>query len=114
MLFNLFTKASSAPAEVPALAVADCEMVEEEEKAATAPEAESEEPEPAEEEGSVEELAWLKKQGFAEGDLRSEITIDEIAKSPMMLACEKGELKVCKFLYKHGAAEDVTKENGEF
>ena len=55
--------------------------------------------------------AWLAGQGFAEGDLRSEITINEKMKCPMAWACQSGELGVCKWLHKNGAAEDVTKAN---
>ena len=55
--------------------------------------------------------AWLAEVGFAEGDLRSEITIDEKMKCPMAWACQSGELGVCKWLHKNGAAEDVTKAN---
>ena len=111
MLFRLFAPAaSSVPMEAPALVDADCEMIVEEER--TTPEAEPEEP--AEGGGSVEVLAWLNEQGFKEGDLRSDTIIDGIAKSPMLLACEKGKLEVCKFLYEHGAVEDIAKEKGEF
>ena len=36
--------------------------------------------------------AWLAEVGFAEGDLRSEITINEKMKCPMAWACQSGEL----------------------
>ena len=55
--------------------------------------------------------AWLARQGFAEGDLRSEIIINERMRCPMAWASQKGELGVCKWLHKNGAAEDVTKAN---
>ena len=48
--------------------------------------------------------AWLAEQGFAEGDLRSEISIDEKMKCPMAWACQKGELGVCKWLFGPGGA----------
>ena len=55
--------------------------------------------------------AWLAREGFAEGDLRSEITIDDCEWFPMLDACYEGELGVCKWLHENGAAEDVTKAN---
>ena len=54
--------------------------------------------------------AWLVQQGFEPGDLRSEKKIDYIDMvTPMMRACFKGELNVCKWLYNHGAAEDISR-----
>jgi hypothetical protein len=47
---------------------------------------------------------WLMHQGFAAGDLRG-----TEFKRPMAWACFKGELNVCKWLYNHGAAADITK-----
>ena len=56
--------------------------------------------------------AWLEGQGFAEGDLHSEITISKDRRRfPMLRACEKGELDVCKWLHNNGAAADITKAN---
>ena len=55
--------------------------------------------------------AWLAGQGFAEGDLRSEITINQEMKCPMAWASQKGELGVCKWLHENGAAADITKAN---
>ena len=53
--------------------------------------------------------AWLAEEGFAEGDLRSEITIDDCEWFPMLDACYEGELGVCKWLHNNGAAADITK-----
>ena len=50
--------------------------------------------------------AWLAGQGFAEGDLRSEITINNKKRCPMAWASQKGELGVCKWLHENGAAAD--------
>ena len=55
--------------------------------------------------------AWLVEQGFEDGDLRSEKVIDYRMMTPMMRACYKGELNVCKWLYNHGAAEDISRAN---
>jgi len=55
--------------------------------------------------------AWLAGQGFAEGDLRSEIPINERMKCPMAWACQSGELGVCKWLHDNGAAADIRKAN---
>ena len=71
--------------------------------------------------------AWFVQHGFKlgdanfkPGDLRSEklvyleggdIEHEARCLTPMAYACFKGELKVCKWLYNHGAAEDVTKED---
>ena len=56
--------------------------------------------------------AWLEGQGFAEGDLHSEITTSkDHHRFPMLRACEKGELDVCKWLHNNGAAADITKAN---
>ena len=55
--------------------------------------------------------AWLAEAGFAEGDLRSEITIKERMRCPMAWASQKGELGVCKWLHENGAAEDIRKAN---
>ena len=69
---------------------------------------------------SKEIRRWLKKHGFAPGDLRSEVQIRNVdlgnmSQSPMAKACSLGDLKVCQWLYENGAAEDVTKANkGEF
>ena len=57
--------------------------------------------------------AWLAGQGFAEGDLRSEITINNKKRCPMAWASQKGELGVCKWLHENGAAEDVSKANSQ-
>ena len=53
--------------------------------------------------------AWLAQKGFAEGDLRSEITIHNYEWFPMLTACYEGELGVCKWLHNNGAAADITK-----
>ena len=55
--------------------------------------------------------AWLAEEGFAEGDLRSKITIDDYDWFPMLDACYEGELGVCKWLHNNGAAADITKAN---
>ena len=56
--------------------------------------------------------AWLAGEGFAEGDLRSEKLIRTGQKTcPMAWACYKGNLAVCKWLFAHGAAADITKAN---
>ncbi len=52
--------------------------------------------------------AWLKKQGFKKGDLRSAHSRYP-RMHPLGHACHKGELNVCKWLHNHGAAPDVTK-----
>ena len=57
--------------------------------------------------------AWLAEQGFAEGDLRSEITINQRMKCPMAWASQNGELDVCKWLHENGAAADITKANNK-
>jgi len=54
--------------------------------------------------------AWLVKQGFEPGDLRS---VKKASKNrewvaSMMQACEKGKLNVCKWLYNHGAVKDIS------
>ena len=51
---------------------------------------------------------WLKKYGFQEGDLRS-VGRSFPSRPPMAYACFKGELHVCKWLFYHGAAADITK-----
>jgi hypothetical protein len=53
--------------------------------------------------------AWLKEQGFEEGDLRSPKSYFHM--HPMGYACGKGELNVCKWLHNHGAAPDISTEN---
>ena len=53
--------------------------------------------------------AWLAQKGFAEGDLRSEITVHNYEWFPMLTACYEGELGVCKWLHNNGAAADITK-----
>ena len=49
---------------------------------------------------------WLEEQGFTPGDLRSEAEMDsrdrKIMMCPIMRECDKGELKVCKWLYDQG------------
>ncbi len=57
--------------------------------------------------------AWLAEAGFAEGDVRSEITIEDKMKCPMAWASQKGELGVCKWLHGNGAADDISKVNNE-
>ena len=58
------------------------------------------------------EEGWLYQQGFAFGDLRSEIgTPSFMRMHPMVRSCYKGELEVCKWLYENGAAEYITKAN---
>jgi hypothetical protein len=52
---------------------------------------------------------WLKKQGFQEGDLRSDRSGGFPATHPLGHACYKGELNVCKWLFDHGATADITK-----
>ena len=56
--------------------------------------------------------SWLKRQGFEETDLRSfkEMQYGR-PMTPMMAAAMQGQLHVCKWLYAHGAAADVTKAN---
>ncbi len=54
--------------------------------------------------------AWLKKEGFLEGDLRSAHSSLPYL-HPTGHACHKGELNVCKWLHAHGAAPDITKAN---
>jgi hypothetical protein len=53
--------------------------------------------------------AWLVQQGFEPGDLRSENAIDWRMMTPMAQACFKGEVDVCKWLYHHGAAENISR-----
>ena len=54
--------------------------------------------------------AWLVEQGFEPGDLRSEKRFDNYyILTPMAQACCKGELNACKWLYNHGAAEDISR-----
>ena len=53
--------------------------------------------------------AWLKKEGFQEGDLRSANSRNCEYLHPMGHACYKGELNVCKWLFEVGAAADITK-----
>ena len=53
--------------------------------------------------------AWLVQQGFEPGDLRNEKEIDYYIMTPIARACYKGELNVCKWLYNHGAAEDISR-----
>ena len=55
--------------------------------------------------------AWLVQQGFEPGDLRSEKKIDYLMMTPIARACYKAELNVCKWLYNHGAAEDISRAN---
>ena len=50
--------------------------------------------------------AWLERKEFAPGDVRGEA---DGSTFPMALACEKGQINVCKWLYDNGAAEDITK-----
>ena len=57
--------------------------------------------------------AWLVEQGFEPGDLRSEKDIDWCMMTPMAQACYKGELNVCKWLYNHGAAEDISRKGND-
>lgn len=58
--------------------------------------------------------AWLKKQGFQEGDLRSEANLDYYGMTtPMARACLMGKLHVCKWLHDHGAAADITSVDDE-
>ena len=48
--------------------------------------------------------AWLKEQGFHEGDLRSGVRVSgRTGKTPLMEACFQGEVSVCKWLHDHGA-----------
>ena len=58
--------------------------------------------------------AWVVEQGFEEGDLRSDRWIEAIEEevTPMGNACFEGELNVCKWLFDHGAADDITVEHG--
>ena len=53
--------------------------------------------------------AWLVEAGFAEGDLRSAIKIDQFTMCPMGWASKNGKLGVCRWLHENGAAADVTK-----
>jgi hypothetical protein len=55
--------------------------------------------------------AWLKKEGFQEGDLRSAHGSKYPYMHPMGRACYEGELNVCEWLHAHGAAPDITKAN---
>ena len=57
---------------------------------------------------------WLRREGFVEGDLRS-AKAEFPCMHPMGHACYRGELNVCKWLFDHGAAEDITtlNNNGE-
>ena len=59
--------------------------------------------------------AWLRKQGFQKGDLRTMIQIYETYWTfPMLLACQMGELHVCRWLFDHGgAAEDITRMDNQ-
>ena len=63
----------------------------------------------------AEMLAWLRNEGFGEGNLRQ---VQKIADGPptwpMGRACEKGDLKVCQWLYDNGAAEDIMRSNDYF
>ena len=52
--------------------------------------------------------AWLKKQGFKKGDLRSYIKAYPCM-HPMGHACFMGELHICKWLFDNGAADDITR-----
>ena len=56
--------------------------------------------------------AWLKEQGFHEGDLRSGVRVSgRTGKTSVMEACFQGEVSVCKWLHDHGA--DIVKaDNG--
>ena len=63
----------------------------------------------------VKMLAWLRYQGFDEGNLRQvQKTIDGPTTWPMARACEKGDLKICQWLYDNGAAEDIMRSNDYF
>ena len=58
--------------------------------------------------------AWLERKEFAPGDVRGEADLDpenpDLGSTfPMSLACEEGQINVCKWLYDNGAAEDITK-----
>ena len=56
--------------------------------------------------------AWLVQQGFEPGDLRSEKKLEYCwVMTPMAQACAEGELNVCKWLYNHGAGEDISGAN---
>ena len=56
--------------------------------------------------------AWLAREGFAEGDLRSDSIINnETDRFPMLLASATGNLGMCKWLHGNGAAVDITKAN---
>ena len=55
--------------------------------------------------------AWLVEQGFEPGDLRGEKQFGNFMRTPMRQACCKRELNVCKWLYNHGAAEDISRAN---
>ena len=63
-------------------------------------------------------LDWLGSQGYESGNLRSEICIrnvsfcegdivKQVRRRPTARACELGDLRVCKWLHKHGAEQDA-------
>ena len=57
---------------------------------------------------------WLRLQHFQEGDLHSEANLDYFGEmTPMARACLLGNLRVCKWLHSHGAADDVTRPGQE-
>jgi hypothetical protein len=53
--------------------------------------------------------AWMEAHGFRGGDLRSRVVMPDFReRSPMSMACQQGELHVCKWLYDNGAAAAIT------
>ena len=62
------------------------------------------------EEGAIRK--WFVEQGFRADDIDSFEIIDGWKKMhPMMLACEKGELNVCKWIYNNGGSEKIFETN---
>ena len=57
--------------------------------------------------------SWLIEFGFTPHHVRRESAVRERKYTPMAYACQKGNLKVCKWLYEHGAAGDITRAEGK-
>ena len=71
--------------------------------------------EPAElgEEMDTQEIANRKmiEAGFTDpNDLRKEVMIEDYLYFPMLWFAEKGDLKMLRYLFAHGAEEDVLRE----
>ena len=55
--------------------------------------------------------AWLKEHGFVAEELCD--SNHKASKTPMAWACQKGELKICEWLYRHGGAPDICKPDSK-